>query len=102
MERYQVYPNRCGKPREDVEDNHRGALRTGFVEENQEMVKRELAGYYAAVTHEDKGAVRFYVFTSTPADSLFPNIPMWVGPFTGLSEEIVPMDEEQAVIDEIQ
>jgi hypothetical protein len=87
-ERYQVYPNRCGKT---PTDGNRGALRTGFVEENQEMNALGLAGHFAAVTYEEAGEARFYIFTSTPEDSPYPNIPMWMGPYSAHSEEIVPM-----------
>jgi hypothetical protein len=87
--RYQVYPNRIGKERES---KNRGALRVGYVEDNADMVKRELAGYFAAVTNERNGVVRFYIWTTTPAEALFPNVGLWIGPYTALSEEIVPDD----------
>lgn len=65
-------------------------VRVGVVEENEDMLARELAGHFAAVTHEADGLVRFYIFTSTPMDALFPDAPLWIGPYQGLSEEILP------------
>jgi hypothetical protein len=85
MSNYQVYPNWVGKPRED---ENRGALRTGFVEDNADMVKRELAGYFAAVTSERNGFVRFYIWKVTPETAPFPNVGLWIGPYKALSEEI--------------
>ncbi len=93
--RFQVYPNRVGKPRED---DNRGALRVGMVEDNVGTQERELAGYFAAVTHEYKGEVRFYIWTITPDNALFPNVGMWMGPYSGHSEEIIPMDKEPEVV----
>lgn len=90
--RYQVYPNRLGKARED---DNRGALRVGIVEDNVDMQKRELAGYFAAVTDERNGVVRFYVWTTTPSDALFANTDVWTGPYTALSEEIVSEVKER-------
>lgn len=86
---YQSYPNRRGKPRDD---DNRGALRVGIVEENEATEAAGLAGYLAAVTHEEHGEVRFYIGRLTPSDSQFPNVWLWVGPYWALSEEIVPME----------
>lgn len=75
----QVYPNWQGKTRGD---ENRGALRVGVVEENFDTIEKSLAGHVAAVTHEEHGAVRIYVWRSVS----------WVGPFWALSEEIIPME----------
>ena len=64
-------------------------VRMGLVEANEDTEARELAGHFAAVTHEADGLVRFYIYTSTPSDALFPNTPLWIGPYQGLSEEIL-------------
>jgi hypothetical protein len=93
---YKTYPNRNGKK---PDDESRGALRVGIVEANADTTRTGLAGYVAAVTHEADGEVRFYIFTTTPEDSMFPNNPLWIGPYTALSEEIVeenpPMESEE-------
>lgn len=76
---FQVYPNRRGKPRDD---DNRGALRVGIVEENAVTEDAGLAGFLAAVTYEEHGEVWFYVWQTG----------MWIGPHWALSEEIVPME----------
>ena len=91
VNKFQAYPNRCGKR---PADDNRGALRVGIVEDNTDTHSRGLAGHMAAVTHEFNGEARFYIFTATPADSLFPNIPMWVGPYQAYSEEILDLNQE--------
>lgn len=89
VNRCQVYPNWLGKM---TGDENRGPIRFGMVEENQAMQRLGAAGNFAAVTREENGEVRFYYFTATPENSLFPNNPLWIGPCQALSEEIVPMD----------
>lgn len=74
-----VSPNRLGK---DPEDENRGALRVGVVERNDDTETEGIAGFQAAVTYEEHGDVRFYVW----------QLEMWVGPYWALSEEIVPME----------
>lgn len=88
----QVYPNWLGKM---TGDENRGPERTGFVDETQAMIDKELAGHFAAVTHEEHGTARFYIFTCTPESSLFPNVPMWAGPYTANSEEIVTVERNE-------
>jgi hypothetical protein len=81
MSAYQTYPkSRRGMSR---------PVRMGRVEANDDT--QELAGYVAAVTHEEDGWVRFYIYTETPAEALFPRTPLWIGPYQGLSEEIVDL-----------
>lgn len=87
---YQVYPNVCGKK---PDDENRGALRVGMVEENADMQSRGLSGYMAAVTHEALGRVRFYILSTTSENALFPNVMLWIGPYEANSEEIVPMEQ---------
>lgn len=93
---YKTYPNRNGKK---PADESRGVLRVGIVEENADTTRTGLAGHMAAVTHEADGEVRFYIFTATPEDSMFPNNPLWLGPYMALSEEIVeespPVESEE-------
>lgn len=88
---YKSYPNAhghvCGDPQ-------RGGLRTGWVVRNDDTQKAGTAGYPAMVTHEEDATVRFYIFTTTGIDSLFANTPLWLGPYTGLSEEI--QEEQQS------
>jgi hypothetical protein len=96
---YRTYPNQIGhKPGEA----DRGVVRTGMVEENEDTKDRGLADYFAAVTHEANGEVRFYVFTATPSDSKFPNIPLWKGPYTSLSEEILTIAENETTEEELR
>lgn len=87
---YQAYPNArghvCGDPK-------RGGLRIGRVVENEDTQKDGTAGYPAMVTHEEGARVRFYIFTTTGIDAQFVNIPLWLGPYKGLSEEIEECDE---------
>lgn len=78
---YKVYPNRLGKPRTN---ENRGALRVGVVEENPDTEESGLAGYFAAVTHEEKGMIRFYVWSASPE-----NVSLWFGPYRSLSEYIL-------------
>jgi hypothetical protein len=84
---YFVYPNYRGCVR-GQEDN-RGVLRNGVVENNQDMQARAIGGLPAYVTQEAKGQVRFYVFLYTDKDAEFPNVPLYCGPYTANSEDII-------------
>lgn len=95
---YRIYPNQINhKPGEEA----RGVLRTGYVEKNEDTKARGLAGYFAAVTHEADGEVRFYVFTATARDHKFPNTPLWMGPYTALSEEILTIGKNESAEEEL-
>lgn len=85
---FQTYPNIQGHV---IGDENRGGLRTGMVMENEDTKILGTAGFPAVVTRENDGWVRFYTYGLTPDGSLFPGIPIWTGPFTGLSEEIEEM-----------
>src|SRR5689334_8132923 len=81
---YVSYPNWFGKTRED--HFNRGALRVGVVEQNEDTESAGIDGYLAAVTHEESGEARFYIWDPEPPSGL------WLGPYWALSEEIVPME----------
>lgn len=81
---YLVSPNRCGKGHAD---EPRGALRIGIVDENEDTEESGLDGLLAAVTHEEDGEVRFYVWEPVQGDVI-----VWVGPHWAHSEEILPME----------
>lgn len=81
----QTYPNIQGHM---IGDENRGGLRNGVVIENSDTQRAGTAGYPAVVTRESDGWIRFYIYTLAADDSLFPGVPVWKGPFTGLSEEI--------------
>jgi hypothetical protein len=86
MDSFRTYPNLVGhRP----SDSDRGALRTGIVEENQDTKRIGIAGELAAVTHEQAGEVRFYVFILPDDESDRPGVSRWMGPYMGLSEEIL-------------
>lgn len=80
---YQTYPNCLGHVRGDVS---RGGKRVGTVVENEDTERLGIAGYPAMVTHEEGGRVRFYIFVTET------EVPMWQGPYHGLSEEIDEME----------
>lgn len=96
---YQTYPNQIGhKPGGET----RGVIRTGMVEENADTKHQGVAGYFAAVTYEAEGEVRFYVFSATPSESRFPNVPSWMGPYTALSEEILTIASNEDREEELE
>lgn len=82
---FQTYPNIRGHV---IGDENRGGLRNGVVMDNDETKLSGTAGFPAVVTHEAGGWVTFYTYTLAPDNALFPGVPVWQGPFTGLSEEI--------------
>lgn len=86
---YKTYPNMRGHVRGE---EGRGALRSGMVMRNDDTIKTGIDGYFAAVTYEQDGWVRCYLYQLTPGESLFPNTPMWIGPYQVLSEEIEEME----------
>jgi len=86
-EPYFVYPNFRGCER--GLESQRGVLRNGVVDDNTDMQARQIAGLPAYVTQEAKGLVRFYVFMYTDEDAVFPNVPMYYGPFAANSEDII-------------
>lgn len=60
-------------------------VRSGTVEENTDTLSKGLAGFFVAVTREELGVVRYYIWCTLPGRKYA----CWVGPFQGLSEEIV-------------
>lgn len=85
---FQTYPNVRGHV---TGDENRGGARVGVVVENDDTKAAGTAGYPAVITHEAGGWVTFYTYALAPSDSPFPGIPQWIGPWTGLSEEIEEM-----------
>lgn len=75
-----TYPNQLGKMRGT--ETGKGCLRSGVIEVNDDTEEMGIAGQLAAVTHEEDGMARVYIFL--PGD-----IPVWVGPKTVLSEEVL-------------
>ena len=84
---FNVYPNyrghKIGMPR-------RGCLRSGIVVANTDTESLGIVGHMAAVTHEEDGLVRYYVWTTPPQHA-----GLWVGPYNGLTEDIEQIDKEQ-------
>lgn len=80
---YQTYPNILGHVRGDLS---RGGKRVGTVVENADTERAGTAGFPAMVTHEEGARVRFYIFMTET------EVPMWQGPYHGLSEEIIEME----------
>lgn len=76
-----IYPNVRGRLRGDEEG--RGVLRNGFVDDNQDMENKQIVGLPAYVTQEQDGQVRFYVFLYRE------EVPFYCGPYLANSEEIV-------------
>lgn len=77
-----IYPIAQNLPKRQAEN--RGVIRQGVVEKNSTMSERGLAGFPAYVTREENNQVRFYIFRV-----LDKNVPWYIGPFMGLSEEIL-------------
>jgi len=80
-----TYPNIRGKMR--TSENY-GPLRNGVIEENNDTLKDGIAGYPAAVVAEDDGWARVYLFGLAPETAQWPGVPVWIGPYKVLSEEV--------------
>jgi hypothetical protein len=92
-----VYPNIRSHV---IAQEPRGYLRAGLVAENEETRSMYIAGYKAAgqkavVTQESDGWCRFYIWTKPHAEDLFPDVMIWVGPFSSISEDIESKGETE-------
>lgn len=88
--KYAVYPNMRTHV---TAQEPRGYIRYGVVADNVDTRQMEIhgfcpAGRTAVVTEEEDCLIRFYIWTQTRATMCFPGVPIWVGPFSSISEDV--------------
>lgn len=83
-----VYPNLRGRGPEAKRTSDPHPAPQGVIVENNDTVKDGIANYPAAIVHDEDGWSTVYLFGNAPEGTQWPGVPVWIGPYKVLSEEV--------------